>query len=139
MQMTGGRLAAWLNVIRRFIASALLCAFSGLSISPVIFSDPQSNLPACCRRDGKHHCSIMQMGERSTDGRDFTASARKCPLFPQVVPVAQRIQLYPVTTETCCGYPIQESAVPAQVETPHRSSPVRVQRERGPPQLTFLG
>lgn len=40
-----------------------LAVFFGLSpILPGLFVDDQSNLPACCRRNGKHHC-VMAIEE----------------------------------------------------------------------------
>jgi len=43
--------------MRRFLASALLLLFSFLLTSPVILAldkDADANLPACCRRAGRH-------------------------------------------------------------------------------------
>jgi len=43
--------------VRRTLAAALLTLFSFSLIVPLVFaSDPESKLPACCRRAGKHRC-----------------------------------------------------------------------------------
>jgi hypothetical protein len=45
--------------VRRVLAVALLGLFSFSLIAPAVFaSEPESRLPACCRRLGKHHCAM---------------------------------------------------------------------------------
>lgn len=62
--------------MRRVLASVLLLLFSLALASPLFASDPESNLPACCRRNGKHHCN-MRMGGDSGPGIQTAA----CPLY----------------------------------------------------------
>jgi len=45
-----------------------------------------NDLPACCRRNGKHHC-MMSMSERSQiadRAPAFSTPAEKCPYFPAI-------------------------------------------------------
>jgi hypothetical protein len=46
------------------LSAILLSAFFSFSlISPAVFAaDPDASLPACCRRDGKHHCAVPADG-----------------------------------------------------------------------------
>jgi hypothetical protein len=64
--------------VRRILAVALLAVFSFSLIDPAVFaSNPESKLPSCCRRAGKHHCA-MTMGETGP-----SIQASKCRSFPE--------------------------------------------------------
>jgi len=66
-------------VVRRVLAIALLTLFSLSLIPPSAFaSDPEAGLPACCRRAGKHHCSLAAGG--SSSGPALQSSP--CSVFP---------------------------------------------------------
>jgi len=67
--------------MRRALASLLLAVFSFLLIAPVAFADPESNLPACCRRDGAHRCSMGSMDDE-VSGAGLHAALDRCPAFP---------------------------------------------------------
>lgn len=45
--------------MRRAWASLLLAIFSFSLIAPALFAGQESDLPACCRRLGQHHCSLL--------------------------------------------------------------------------------
>ncbi|MEQ1948674.1 MAG: hypothetical protein ABL995_15905 [Bryobacteraceae bacterium] len=62
--------------MRRALASLLLLLFSLALASPLFASDPESNLPACCRRNGKHQCNMRTGGD---SGPGIQAAA--CPLY----------------------------------------------------------
>ncbi|HVW11052.1 MAG TPA: hypothetical protein VHC90_20850 [Bryobacteraceae bacterium] len=53
--------------MRRLLASLLLVVISLSLVSPVLASTAKSDLPACCLRNGKHHCT-MGAPEISTHG-----------------------------------------------------------------------
>jgi len=63
--------------VRRISAILLLVAFS-LPLIAAPFTDSDSSLPACCRRAGKHNCS-MGAGDPSS-GPSF--ARRDCPYLP---------------------------------------------------------
>src|ERR1041384_748053 len=63
--------------MRRTWAILLLALFSFPLISPaVLASDARAKLPACCRRDGQHHCTATA----STGGPGLQAA--RCFSFP---------------------------------------------------------
>ena len=67
-------------VVRRALAAALLGLFSFSLIPPSGFaSDPEAGLPACCRRNGKHHC-LMTSAIEGSSGPALHASP--CGFFP---------------------------------------------------------
>lgn len=52
--------SARIEFLRRFISSSLLFLFSLTLLAPLLAAFPataEENLPACCRRDGKHGCA----------------------------------------------------------------------------------
>ena len=124
-----------LNLVRWSVACGLLYVFCALSISPLVFP---SDLPACCRRDGKHQCSMTQTREPSTEGSGFAAVARKCPLFPKLAPGTHGIQLYPFATRALCEGIVNQAAAAAQAEIGHRASSARAHHKRGPPVFPTL-
>jgi hypothetical protein len=66
--------------MRRILAITLLIAFGSPLVIPALAStNSQSNLPACCRRSGAHHCATMvRSGAQS--GPAFNAPP--CPVYP---------------------------------------------------------
>jgi len=69
-------------MLRRMLAFALLIAF-GLPLAAQALgtsTDPDSRLPACCRRHGKHHCA-MAMGDAASSG-DPALQAPPCQSYP---------------------------------------------------------
>ena len=119
--------------VSRIMAMALLLLSSVDLAAPFLMADAQSALPPCCRRDGKHHCAMMDMIDG--DGSPTFASSR-CPLYsrhgilanfqaaaspPQVAPVVSLVFTRP--------------AGRAQTEILYRISYARSRQERGPPVL----
>jgi len=71
--------------LRRFSAILLLALFSYSLLSPVLGAPgADANLPSCCRRNGKHHCSMSRGGGASQSAAGFYADD-KCPMYPGVV------------------------------------------------------
>jgi hypothetical protein len=50
--------------------------FSVPLMLPVVLSG-QTEMPACCRRSGKHHCGMA--GEKNSAGTSLSTSREKCP------------------------------------------------------------
>ena len=99
----------------------LLVAFSLSLISPLLLAGQQKELPACCRRDGKHHCG-KQMGQPPADGVQIGALST-CPLFPngKVTPAPNQTGATPPTlTGSNVTIPVHAAppAQPAQQQPP---------------------
>ncbi|MBS1825972.1 MAG: hypothetical protein JST93_11670 [Acidobacteria bacterium] len=73
-----------------------MAVFSAPLVTPLVSAQPESKLPPCCRRDGKHRCAMMAKAALPDDG---TASLRsggmKCPLYPAGKSVPAPIAGYP--------------------------------------------
>lgn len=67
--------------MRRALTSLLLALL--LSQTAMFFAMGESDLPACCRRFGKHHCSMVGSGQ--DDSSSVKLVSPKCPLFPGAV------------------------------------------------------
>jgi hypothetical protein len=135
--MTGATLISFPTLARKGVIAALLCLIATPAIVPLGFSDFHSNLPDCCRRNGKHHCDMTLMG--ATESPGFTAASPKCPLFPKLVSVRQGMQLYPVAVREFGKGLVNQPAPPAQAEIVHGVSSARAHPKRGPPAIPSLG
>ncbi len=104
--------------MRRLLAIALFFLVSFPLISPLfaLTGGPQANLPACCRRNGAHHCMGTMRMPDSADQTIKLAPPAAALLFAEVV-----------------GHP----AVRPQVQARARVSLDRSRHKRGPP-VTLL-
>jgi hypothetical protein len=125
-------------VVYRFVAIALLLLFAGDMALPALLADGESTLPACCRRDGKHHCAMLEMLEKQERdaGPSWRAAARKCPLFPKSTPASCIDQTTPLRVAACfAGAIVAHPVSKAQSEVLYRISHSRARQKRGPPSL----
>jgi hypothetical protein len=124
--------------MRRVPAILLVLLFSFSLIAPALLVDDQSNLPACCRRDGKHHCGMMDrdMAETPSSGPAADAFHVKCPFFPNggaMVPECGPALL--AASQTAGVSVASQIADRAQAEAGYRIALNRSHRKRGPPTL----
>jgi len=122
--------------MRHWAATMLVGLFGFSWIGPALFVDADSNLPACCRRDGKHHCAMMDMA----DAQDALSSkvvklwGPRCPNFPTTWGFPQTFQTaLAAVPQPAFAWVLQQSAVPAQAEAGYRISFCRSRQKRGPP------
>ena len=74
--------------MRRAIASKMLVLLLWPLAAAAMNVQQVSGVPACCRRDGKHHCEMEDTGQRSAPG---LRSAR-CAFWPVSAPAIHEIQ-----------------------------------------------
>jgi hypothetical protein len=81
---------------RRLQAALLLVLFCLSLLSPLFGAAGRTNLPACCRRAGQHHCAGSQV---PPSGRVLQNDAR-CPLYPGIAPGAVQVfaGIFPAAT-----------------------------------------
>lgn len=103
-------------------------------IAPALFADRASLLPACCRRDGKHHCAITSA--ESLDGPALKAFAEKCPLFPRATPTTQNHNSCRPVSVTFCDGAISDPVRLVRLDVSYRVPSGRSHQRRGPPLLT---
>ncbi len=123
--------------MRRLISILLLAVF-GLPVVSPLFAATQAvdaGLPACCRRNGKHHC-MMKMEERSKliqQGVWISTPADKCPNYPGVLPAVHFDLLAPETSASVVARIISVPAEIAQTISKLHISHDHSRQKRGPP------
>ena len=132
-----------MSPLRKLLAIALLVAF-GLPFASSLFAlTPKSkvNLPACCRRNGKHHC-VMSIPERqnaTNDGTQFSAPPDKCPYCPSSIAAGHTNPLasgaHTASARVCVS---SHPTGLVQTESKRRISRDRSRQKRGPPIPIFL-
>jgi hypothetical protein len=127
--------------MRSPIAILMLLIFRSFLGVPLlaISSNSQNDLPACCRRNGTHHC-MLRMLEGNPGTRQASALPDKCPFFPhawQVTPVQHRA-IAPSPVGAFYASLQSHPACHAQSEAQCRISFDRSRQKRGPPNTFFL-
>lgn len=130
------RRSVYTDTVRRFPALVLLLvAFSLSLISPLLLAATPKELPACCRRDGKHHCA-KQMAQPAPDGIQIAALST-CPLFPagKTTPApTQTSTAPPALISSNVALPVQPAPAP-QPPQPTNQTARNPHQQRGPPSL----
>ncbi len=72
--------------MRRFLFVFLVLCFGFGPLTATLVADEDARLPACCRRNGAHHCAMsadMQSGELRAESPTPSLSApAQCPQYP---------------------------------------------------------
>jgi hypothetical protein len=120
--------------MRRSIAILLALVFNWMLILPAFAGSAESKLPACCRKNGKHHCALTQSQESTSAP---SVQAGRCAFF------ANDQTLPPIPT---VGMPKVGQTILATVLS-HRASRPRTEKlggipfdrtgqKRGPPSIS---
>jgi hypothetical protein len=126
--------------MRRALASLLLAWFSFPLILPMLRADAASNLPSCCRRLGKHHCSIEGSmdapSEESASGPTLKALQARCSNYPatSVAPGYENFAFLK-DSPSICAFLLSYPSLQARAEAQYRVSFSRSRQKRGPPSL----
>jgi hypothetical protein len=127
--------------MRRVLASLLLALFSFPLIAVVFASDSASQVPACCRRDGAHRCSMlgsmmgsMMDGGMESPGPAFQAIRPKCPFYPSttVSPAETKVAI-PRSYLRIFGSSVCSQVAAVRAESRSCISFNRSHQKRGPP------
>ena len=126
-----------LGYMRRAIAILMLLisgSFLGAPLLATSNSIEQNNLPACCRRNGSHHC-VTRMIKGDPGTTQISAPPEKCPMFPhtgQMTPV-KNSAIAPSVTGAFYACVQSHPACHMQSEAQRRISFGRSRQKRGPP------
>jgi len=142
------RVGCYNRLVRRLLAILIATLVALPAFSPLfaLGGDSDAGRPACCRRDGKHHCMLADMsmdremsGSSSSDQRGITASkvSEHCPYGAQVMPGAAHPDRTPQTSQAVFAGIVAHPAVAPQTESKRRVSADRSRQKRGPP-ASFL-
>ncbi len=123
--------------MRRLLSLVLLAVFSLPLILPALAlgQDPESNLPACCRRNGAHHCMMsMQELRALLDGHHVTTVHSKCPLYPAPLTTLRQQNLsFGAARPAVIDAPESLALKTAQIAAWARSAEAGARHKRGPP------
>jgi hypothetical protein len=114
--------------MRRLVAITVMLLFGVTLAAPLV--DLDNTVPACCRRNGAHHC----MGQM-LPGPDNTVSvvSPKCPRFPMATLAPQPHVSVPNGVLTAGIALFMRPASLPQTQARYRISFARSRQKRGPP------
>jgi hypothetical protein len=121
--------------VRLFIATCLCAIFVGSLLSPLallVKSDSESNLPACCRRDGKHHCATMAAVTEPA-GKRFQAAPEACPFRSDTVSTSRIVSFVPRSAAIVFAEVLSHPTAHEQKLAKLRISEIGNRLKRGPP------
>jgi hypothetical protein len=126
-------------LVRKLFSILLLAVFGLPLVSPLfaLGTDAEAGLPACCRRDGKHHCRMSMADRANASPLDIQISApgERCPYRPQAIAAAHPNPLaHPSATADLVPLTSHPAGI-AQTESRRRISQDRSRQERGPPSI----
>lgn len=119
--------------------SILLILFFGLGpLAATLEASDDAGLPACCRRNGAHHCAMsmeMAASAQAQPGSTPTVSAPlTCPAYPGSEAAVMGSVLALVTDQTNLPVPAARVYKSAAAPALALSNPSRTHAGRGPPQ-----
>jgi hypothetical protein len=124
--------------MQRVSTILLLVVFSLSLITPAMIADSDSKLPACCRKDGQHHCSMLNVEERleRPSGPAIKSVRPQCPLFLKggAAPASGKAGTMSPGRVFFAAI-VSHPTAHAQTEAQYRVSFSRSWQERGPPVL----
>jgi hypothetical protein len=120
--------------VKRISAILLLLAMTLMVVEPAVLAESSSGMPACCRRNGLHHCAGM--GSETPDGASLQAGARTCPLFPRATATRQNHFSSPKTAFVLAAAIVSTAVISVPLDVTYRHSKLRSHLRRGPPVLS---
>jgi hypothetical protein len=113
------------------VATVVLLFLGYFAAAPLLALSFQRDVPACCRRDGKHHCDMSIPAE---DGAQFKQLSTKCPFFPRPIAVPKtRIHAAPTCSAAFYAQIASHPVIHPQTQSRYRVSLYRSRQKRGPP------
>jgi hypothetical protein len=128
--------ARYNDTVRRLLSTVLLLLFSLPLISPLfaLAAGSDANLPACCRRNGAHHCkSIARTPPPPGAGVNLSAIPQCCPAYPAIVAPARHGHLSFQTESLIFAEIVSHPAIKPQTQARARVALDRSRQKRGPP------
>lgn len=123
--------------MRRIVATFLVAIIASGFLLPVVMSAGEDSVPACCRRNGKHHCLIMRVSAREGSARTLPrihGPVSVCPYYDSIRPT--RISAEAVPQGNIPDIPVIDSVVLSLPVPAHGLQFVDSALTRGPPVLS---
>ena len=119
--------------MRRGVAIALVSLFSCMLIAPLFASGSDADLPACCRRNGKHHCAMRMAFDAWSQRLHISLVEEKCPYTPLAAVAVHSTVYQPAYASLFFAEVVRHPAVAPQTNALWRISFSRARQKRGPP------
>jgi len=74
--------------MRRVLASFVFLMMSWTFAVPLLLGATGASVPACCRRDGEHHCSAGVSADAGNELPSARSTSPKCPHCSQIAPAS---------------------------------------------------
>jgi len=131
-------IGASMELLRKLLAIALLAVFGMPFASSLLALTPkrEANLPACCRRNGRHHCmqSTGHDARLTGDKPGFSAAAERCPFMASPAPAVPNHESAGVLPgRAIFAGLMRHPAVYAETPALWRIHGDRTHQKRGPP------
>jgi hypothetical protein len=131
------------QAVRRLLAIAIVFLLGLPTVAPLLAltgaGDP--TVPACCRRDGKHHCAGMAgMLAAAPSGRAQVATillTDRCPYGSHSLPASPHPDWSFNTSAAIFAEVLSHPSVAPQAESKRRISADRSRQKRGPPAVSL--
>ncbi|MEO6982327.1 MAG: hypothetical protein ABI072_04345 [Edaphobacter sp.] len=121
--------------MRRLLAVSLLLLFNLPLISPLfaLSTNLESNLPACCRKNGLHHCDMQAQITNAPGKTAISAIPTRCPAYPNPVTSLNSISAQTEATAQAPPVPSRATTIRLHNRTRARSVFNSACQQRGPP------
>ena len=120
--------------MRRGFSIFLMLMFGLGPLSSLIDGSEDSNLPACCRRQGAHHCVMAAMATETQSGKTPKMSApMTCPRFPGAIAMLSTVKLALAASSQTCDEMRAFEYLRVAAQTSQLSKPAQTHAGRGPP------
>ena len=102
-----------------------------------LLQKPEDRLPACCRRDGKHHCAMMDTakGNTASDEPNMKALPPLCPFRSEARSMPVVASYLPEAAAAFFSEVQSHPAIHPQTHVTFRVSEQRTHQKRGPPSI----
>ena len=137
---------ASIGSLRKFLPIALLVVLFLPLLAP-LFSGGlggETSLPACCRRNGMHHCAMIMLEKNGiaaasdSKGPLWKRPLEQCPYCPAMVVSWHHQQMFaPSTAQAIFAEFLGHPSGTVQTESRRRISRDRSRQKRGPPNLSL--
>jgi hypothetical protein len=117
--------------MQRSIAIVLALLFGWSLVLPAFASSDVSMVAPCCRKAGKHHCTMHLQTRTSSPA--VNTIAEKCPYCVYTAISPQAKLCTPTASQAIFAGLLQHPAVSPQTEVNYRISYDRSRQKRGPP------
>jgi hypothetical protein len=117
--------------MRCCIAILLAVVFGWMLMLPAFGGSAESNLPACCRKNGKHHCAMLD--RLAAADASFAAVKGRCPSFPRATAAGHTKTFKASNGQAIFAGIVGHPTVSPQTEAGYRVSHFRSKQKRGPP------